>query len=131
MTHHIYRENRIGVVGGTRRVALDPLKFRGEQVVALTGGEYVRYTVLNEDGTTLADTVDASYGLIYTTEGGDEVLAWSGVIDLGLEAQTIQIVWDVVVGAARERYTDAIDVQASPYADRAVQFRADGLLVST
>lgn len=108
---HRYRENRIAYVNTTRRVALDPLLFQGIAVTQLEEPEdYIRYTVYNSNGTVLQATRNAEYDLIYTSERGGQLEAWSGMVEVGEEVQQITIIWEISIFAARETLYDYIDV---------------------
>lgn len=126
---YLIKEDRIAKVGTIRRIALYPIKFRNVPVTALTGGEYIRFTVFNENGTLLQATTNAVYELIYTTDRGVDIYAWSSMLSVGTSAQRIKIVWEIQIGAAYEDYTDYIDVEASVFNDRAYQITADAEVV--
>lgn len=106
-----YRENRIAYVNTTRRVALDPLLFQGVPVTALSDpSDYIQFTVYNADGTVLQETQNALYEQIYTTAKGQAVYAWSGMVDVGENAQQLTVKWEISLFAAKETLFDYIDV---------------------
>lgn len=115
---HQYRESRIAYAGTTRRIALDPLEFRGQRVTALGPGDSVTYTVYNADRSLLVPQTNASYAEIALDKRGVPVIAWTGVIPVGLLAQQIQVLWEITIGGSSEVFFDTIEVLASPLMDR-------------
>lgn len=119
-----YRESRIAYVGTTRRVALDPLEFLGLPIVALEPEDAVTYTVLNEDQSVLQPTTEATYGVVMHDTRGVPISAWHGLVAVGIQIQTLTVVWEVTMQGSTELFVDKIEVVAGPYQDRTLSLVA-------
>lgn len=114
-----YRETRSAFTDTVKRIALDPLEIEGIQVVALTGDEYVRFTLYRADGTTVfAGPTDATYETIYTNDDGIEMKAWGALVRTPATLQGASSVvkekmiikWEYLIGAADDLIFDYLEV---------------------
>lgn len=120
-----YRESRIAYVGTTRRVALDPLEFLGLPIVALHPDDAVIYTVLNENQSVLQPATEAVYGIVMHDARGVPISAWHGLVAVGVEIQTLTVVWEVTMQGSKEIFVDKIEVVAGPYQGRTLSMVAN------
>lgn len=124
-----YKESRVAVAGTSRRIALDPLEFQGQQITSLDQGDKIEFTVFNEDGSLFQETVAAVYEQIAETVRNEPVIAWSGLVNVGAIAQTLKIVWRVEIQGASDTFSDYITVQQSPLAGRTTGIVADSVII--
>jgi hypothetical protein len=123
-----YRESRIAYAGTTRRIALDPLEFQGNQITALNSGDSITYTVFNEYASLMIPQTSALYSKIAEDTRNVSILAWNGLIHVGTTAQKISILWEVTMQGSMETFIDYIEVVASPLLDRTASVVASGYI---